>query len=52
MDRAISRRDFLQGVAQGGAAFDPAVDITGITVNRWPHGYAPENNSLFEALDR
>jgi spermidine dehydrogenase len=24
----------------GGAAFDPAADITGITVNRWAHGYA------------
>jgi spermidine dehydrogenase len=28
--------------------FDPARDITAITVNRWPHGYAPEHNSLFE----
>jgi spermidine dehydrogenase len=24
----------------GGAGFDPATDITGITVNRWAHGYA------------
>jgi spermidine dehydrogenase len=24
----------------GGAGFDPARDITGITVNRWAHGYA------------
>jgi spermidine dehydrogenase len=24
----------------GGAGFDPAKDIAGITVNRWPHGYA------------
>jgi spermidine dehydrogenase len=23
-----------------------------ITVNRWPHGYAYEYNSLFEPLDR
>jgi spermidine dehydrogenase len=30
------------------AGFDPATDITAITVNRWPHGYAPENNSLFD----
>jgi spermidine dehydrogenase len=28
--------------------FDPADDIMAITVNRWPHGYAPENNSLFD----
>ncbi len=33
-------------LASGG--FDPATDITAITVNRWPHGYAPEHNSLFE----
>jgi spermidine dehydrogenase len=32
----------------GGAGFDPAADITAITVNRWPHGYAPEHNSLWE----
>lgn len=24
----------------GGAGFDPATDISGITVNRWAHGYA------------
>jgi spermidine dehydrogenase len=28
--------------------FDPAHDITAITVNRWPHGYAPEYNPLFD----
>jgi spermidine dehydrogenase len=32
----------------GAGGFDPAADITAITVNRWPHGYAPEHNSLFE----
>jgi spermidine dehydrogenase len=32
----------------GTGGFDPADDITAITVNRWPHGYAPEHNSLFE----
>ncbi len=32
----------------GAGGFDPATDITAITVNRWPHGYAPENNSLFD----
>jgi spermidine dehydrogenase len=28
--------------------FDPATDIQAITVNRWPHGYAYEYNSLFD----
>jgi spermidine dehydrogenase len=28
--------------------FDPARDITAITVNRWPHGYAYEYNPLFD----
>jgi spermidine dehydrogenase len=32
----------------GAGGFDPATDITAITVNRWPHGYAPEHNSLWE----
>ena len=31
-----------------GGGFDPARDIIGITVNRWPHGYAPEWNPLWE----
>ena len=35
-------------LAAGG--FDPARDITGITVNRWPHGYAPEWNPLWQAV--
>lgn len=30
----------------GPGGFDPARDITSITVNRWPHGYAYEYNSL------
>jgi spermidine dehydrogenase len=30
-----------------GGGFDPARDITAITVNRWPHGYAPEWNPLW-----
>lgn len=33
----------------GGAGFDAERDITGITVNRWPHGYAPEYNFLWQA---
>jgi spermidine dehydrogenase len=32
-----------------GGGFDAARDISGITVNRWPHGYAPEYNPLFDA---
>jgi spermidine dehydrogenase len=30
----------------GPGNFDPARDIAAITVNRWPHGYAYEYNSL------
>jgi spermidine dehydrogenase len=33
-------------LGQGG--FDAARDIAGITVNRWPHGYAYEYNSLWD----
>jgi len=36
------------GRTLAGGGFDPAADITGITVNRWPHGYAPEFNPLWE----
>jgi hypothetical protein len=32
----------------GAGGFDPARDITAITVNRRPHGYAHEYNSLFD----
>jgi spermidine dehydrogenase len=32
----------------GAGGFDAAGDITAITVNRWPHGYAPEYNPLFD----
>lgn len=32
----------------GSGGFDPASDIEAITVNRWPHGYAYEYNSLFD----
>jgi spermidine dehydrogenase len=31
-----------------GGGFDPALDIEAITVNRWPHGYAPEYNPLWD----
>jgi spermidine dehydrogenase len=32
----------------GDGGFDPARDITAITANRWPHGYAYEYNSLWD----
>jgi spermidine dehydrogenase len=40
-------RDQL-GRMLGGAGFDPANDISGITVNRWAHGYAYTPNALFD----
>jgi spermidine dehydrogenase len=40
------RDQFARVLADGG--FDPAGDITAITVNRWPHGYAYEYNYLFD----
>jgi spermidine dehydrogenase len=44
-ERSI-RDEFARALASGG--FDPARDIAAITVNRWPHGYAYEYNSLFD----
>ena len=40
-------RDQFARVLQDGG-FDAAQDITAITVNRWPHGYAYEYNYLFD----
>jgi spermidine dehydrogenase len=40
------RDQLVRTLAPGG--FDPAADITAITVNRWPHGYSYEYNSLFD----
>ena len=40
------REQLARTLSPGG--FDPAADIQAITVNRWPHGYAPEYNPLFE----
>lgn len=40
-------RDQL-GRMLGGAGFDAAHDIAGITVNRWAHGYAFTPNALFD----
>jgi len=45
MEREI-RRQLARTLGPGG--FDPARDILAITVNRWPHGYAYEYNSLFD----
>ncbi len=42
-------RDQLLRIA-GPGGFDPARDIAAITVNRWPHGYAYEYNSLFDSF--
>jgi spermidine dehydrogenase len=33
----------------GAGGFDASRDILAVTVNRWPHGYAPEFNPLFDA---
>jgi spermidine dehydrogenase len=38
----------LLGRILSAGGFDPAHDIQAITVNRWPHGYAYEYNSLFD----
>jgi spermidine dehydrogenase len=43
----FSTRDQLARML-GGAGFDPARDIEGITVNRWAHGYAYTPNALFD----
>ena len=40
-------RDQLRRMLAG-SSFDPARDIRAIIVNRWPHGYAAENNPLFD----
>jgi spermidine dehydrogenase len=47
MERNI--RDQLARIL-GPGGFDPARDIAAITVNRWPHGYAYEYNSLFDTF--
>ena len=47
MERNI-RDQLARTVGPGG--FDPARDIAAITVNRWPHGYAYEYNSLFDSF--
>ena len=40
------REQLARSLSAGG--FDPARDIEAITVNRWPHGYAYQYNSLWD----
>jgi len=47
-ERRITRQ--LDG-ALGAAGFDVERDLAGLTVNRWPHGYAYEYNELFDPPD-
>ena len=47
MERKI-REQLARTLGAGG--FDAARDIAAITVNRWPHGYAYEYNSLFDSF--
>lgn len=42
------RSQLTRMLSAGG--FDAARDIAGITVNRWPHGYAYEYNSLYDPV--
>ena len=46
----LNIRDQISRVLAG-AAFDPAADIVGIAVNRWPHGYSYTYNSLYDPLE-
>jgi spermidine dehydrogenase len=48
---ATFERNIREQLAQilGPGGFDPANDIQALTVNRWPHGYAPEYNPLFDS---
>ena len=45
LERDIVRQ--MSGALDGGG-FDAERDIAGITVNRWPHGYAYEYNELYD----
>ncbi len=46
-DLERSTRDQLARVL-GPGGFDPVRDIRAITINRWPHGYAYQYNSLWD----
>ncbi len=48
LERDIVRA--MSGALEGGG-FDAERDIAGLTVNRWPHGYAYEYNELFDPHD-
>jgi len=48
LERSVVRT--LSG-ALGGGGFDAKRDIAGITINRWPHGYAYEYNELYDPHD-
>jgi spermidine dehydrogenase len=52
MDFSTFERNIRDQLARilGSAGFDPAGDIEAITVNRWPHGYAYEYNSLYDPV--
>lgn len=52
MDFAMFERKIRDQLARilGEGGFDPAGDIEAITVNRWPHGYAYEYNSLYDPV--
>jgi spermidine dehydrogenase len=43
------RSQLGRALTDGG--FDPARDILGITVNRWPHGYTYNYNTLWDPVD-
>jgi len=43
-------RDQLGRTLSSGG-FDPARDVEAITVNRWPHGYTYNYNTLFDPVD-
>jgi spermidine dehydrogenase len=51
---SLSFADFEKSIvrtmsgALGSGGFDAERDIAGITVNRWPHGYAYEYNELYD----
>jgi spermidine dehydrogenase len=40
----------MSGALEGGG-FDAERDVAGLTVNRWPHGYAYEYNELFDPAE-
>ncbi len=48
MERDVVRA--MSGALEGGG-FQADRDIAGLTINRWPHGYAYEYNELFDPHD-